>query len=455
MVEISGSNLKKIREERMIPLEQIAMATHIRLSILRDLESEDYSDLSSPTQVKGFLKIYAEYLGVMDAKNNEIPEESLTPIITENSAGEPSSKVPLTAPFSEERFSDLPLPALEQPKLKKQSFVKKLFPKVNARPAASDAGQAERQTLPSHAQQILFEIGRQLATRRKYLNIPWELIIEQTHIKKADLLALEQGNLEALGTPIRAKGLLQIYSSFLNLDTASIQIHFVDALQERRIEAIPQDQKPHQPLEMVTPVLLKIRRYFTLDLLFGSILVLGILGFLIWGVASISNQSQNTQWTETLPAVADVLLTPQGTPLAQTSENDQITENSQNSLPTPTPFYSASMTNAAYEIVLLAHQNIWIRVIADTKQAYQGRLTSGNVMTFTAENSLELETGNLAALEIIFNQQPVELTGSIGQAAHLVFDQDGMKQFTVGNESTVLPTSAALSGTPQPTLVLP
>ncbi|NLE94050.1 MAG: helix-turn-helix domain-containing protein, partial [Chloroflexi bacterium] len=61
---MKGSQLKKIREEHAIPLEQVASETRIRLSILHDLEDDAYSELSSSTQTKGFLRLYAQYLGI-------------------------------------------------------------------------------------------------------------------------------------------------------------------------------------------------------------------------------------------------------------------------------------------------------------------------------------------------------------------------------------------------------
>ena len=65
----SGSQLKKIREERNISLEQVASATRIRLTILQDLEDEEYSELSSSTQARGFLKLYADFLGVKEEQS--------------------------------------------------------------------------------------------------------------------------------------------------------------------------------------------------------------------------------------------------------------------------------------------------------------------------------------------------------------------------------------------------
>ena len=64
MAELTGSQLKSIREEKHIPLEQVASATRIRLSLLEALENDEYAELGSRTQARGFLKIYADFLGV-------------------------------------------------------------------------------------------------------------------------------------------------------------------------------------------------------------------------------------------------------------------------------------------------------------------------------------------------------------------------------------------------------
>ena len=76
----SGSQLKNIREERNIPLEQVASVTRIRLSILQDLEDEEYSELSATTQTRGFLRLYAEFLGLAAEPELEpVEEEPVTP----------------------------------------------------------------------------------------------------------------------------------------------------------------------------------------------------------------------------------------------------------------------------------------------------------------------------------------------------------------------------------------
>ena len=82
MSELSGSQLKSIREERQIPLEQVSRATRIRLSLLEALEADEYAELGSRTQARGFLKIYADFLGIsMDA-----PAEARIPVLPTKSA---------------------------------------------------------------------------------------------------------------------------------------------------------------------------------------------------------------------------------------------------------------------------------------------------------------------------------------------------------------------------------
>jgi cytoskeleton protein RodZ len=63
--EISlGRLLKRSREERHIDFEEAFRATRIRGHTLEALENERWDELPSQTFVKGFLKTYAEFLGL-------------------------------------------------------------------------------------------------------------------------------------------------------------------------------------------------------------------------------------------------------------------------------------------------------------------------------------------------------------------------------------------------------
>lgn len=63
MFEI-GNSLREARVRRGVDFAQAELATKIRGKYLRALEDEQFAVLPAQTYVKGFLRIYAEYLGL-------------------------------------------------------------------------------------------------------------------------------------------------------------------------------------------------------------------------------------------------------------------------------------------------------------------------------------------------------------------------------------------------------
>src|SRR6476620_9802941 len=63
MFEI-GNSLREARVRRGVDYAQAELATKIRGKYLRALEEEQFSLLPAQTYIKGFLRTYAEYLGL-------------------------------------------------------------------------------------------------------------------------------------------------------------------------------------------------------------------------------------------------------------------------------------------------------------------------------------------------------------------------------------------------------
>jgi hypothetical protein len=59
-----GTSLREARVRRQVEIPEAEQATKIRAKYLRALEDEEFEVLPSPTYVKGFLRSYAEYLGL-------------------------------------------------------------------------------------------------------------------------------------------------------------------------------------------------------------------------------------------------------------------------------------------------------------------------------------------------------------------------------------------------------
>jgi len=64
MTEPIGSTLKQRREARHLSIQQVAEQTRVRMHYLQALENDDLSAIPSMVQARGFLRIYAEFLGL-------------------------------------------------------------------------------------------------------------------------------------------------------------------------------------------------------------------------------------------------------------------------------------------------------------------------------------------------------------------------------------------------------
>jgi cytoskeleton protein RodZ len=63
MFEI-GNSLREARERQGLEYPQIELATKIRAKYIRALEDEHFEVLPTGTYIKGFLRSYAEFLGL-------------------------------------------------------------------------------------------------------------------------------------------------------------------------------------------------------------------------------------------------------------------------------------------------------------------------------------------------------------------------------------------------------
>lgn len=86
-IENLGLYLKQVREERKIPVAQIAQALKTKTETIQALEANDFGKIPAPTYVKGYLRSYANYLGIEG-----------DPLLMEYNRQYPQAKQPLVAP---------------------------------------------------------------------------------------------------------------------------------------------------------------------------------------------------------------------------------------------------------------------------------------------------------------------------------------------------------------------
>jgi cytoskeletal protein RodZ len=240
--------------------------------------------------------------------------------------------------------------------------------------------------------------------------------------------------------------MLKNYAAFLGLDPEPLLLQFADGLQ-RRLAAVKPAASPDRaaptPSQIHPPSLL--RRLFTTEMLFIVLFVSFLGGFIIWGAIRIFALRTTQPPSPTAPSISEVLLA------APTSTITPTTAPPTPSLPA---LAGIQQTSAAPEITPLTgevgvrvyvtvRQRAWVRVLVDGKLVYEGRVVPGSAYQYAGDTSVEILTGNAAALQVFFNQQDLGLMGLFGQVADRIYTREGMLTPT----PTITPTPSA---TPQP-----
>lgn len=433
-----GLQLREARQERGLTLEEVAQATRIRVNFLRLLEAGEFSSLPSKAQARGFIRSYASYLEV-DAAS--LLEEMESAGVSTQVSEIPSSQKAAKA------VDASPAPVQDE---------------VAATIRISPAGRKAPLKEADASQGYFSEIGAQLYRQRELLGLTFEEIERHTHLRLPYLQALEAGDVNNLPSPVQARGMLNNYAVFLGLDPDPLLLLFAAALQDRlasrRAAKQPVHKKNSQPMRE------EKSRSVSLDLIIGGMIGALMLGFVVWGgLRILSTRSQVELKNPTAPSVAEVLL-------ATATASASPTLAPQTPLPPPTLTLPAGvvvtdavsgqiLTSAKQKNVnlqLIIQERTWLRIIVDGKVEYQGRLVPGTALSFAGDTSIEILTGNGAALRVIYNQQDVGVLGDFGEVVNLIFTTAGVIEptptitFTPSATSPIplLPSPTPGTGTP-------
>lgn len=439
-----GDRLKNARVERHLTLEQAAQATKIKEKYLEALENNRRELMPSAVQERGFLRLYAGFL--------DIPVQPLLEAWTNNgilippSAADENPSENLVS-FNESEKEIHPIETV----LSVQS--------ENPIPHPS----ADQEVKVPLADRIFIEIGLELKRRREKLGLKLSDIERFTMVRQHYLDLLEQGKLEDLPSLVQARGMLNNYSRFLELDTDKIMLKYASALQQRRLELqSPLSSSKSSPLhsKKVAPW----KKFITPDLVIGAFFTLSLLIFALLGISQItSSQTQPENPNDLIALPESILATPQ-LMLTSTPQQPEPTKNPEDNRPQdedgPEPTVQVEPTEfvnlAPLQLNIVANQRAYLRIISDGKTVFNGRVVPGNAYSFSAKTQMELLTGNASAIQVFFNQQEIGVLGNVGQVASRIFTLTGVAtptaQFTPTPTETLPPTQTPM---PSPTVMTP
>jgi cytoskeletal protein RodZ len=415
-----GIKLSQARESQALSLDQAAQATHIRLHYLEALEADRFDLLPSSAQLRGFLRSYGDYLKLNSNELLRLLDGNLP-----------------TSPIESRQA-----PAVEA-----------------AQPAltSSDA--------------IFKEIGQKLRLQRELMGLSLGDVERHTHIRMHYVLALEEGDLSHLPSPVQGKGMLSNYASFLGLNTETVLLRFADGLQaslysRQATREHGQGKPPLDEAKRMPARPSQLRRLFSMDLFVSGFLIIFLLGFAVWGALRVSALRSNQEASPTAPPVSEVLISTQtqiiSTTLDIVPSNTLSTASAEITttllvestaqvffIETPVTLEPTPVLgNAPVQVVVVARQRAWMRITVDGEVAFQGRVVPGSAYSYAGNDRIVLLTGDGGSLQLYFNQQDLGLLGSYGEVVEKVFSIEGIQTAT----PAVLPTRTPVpTGTVTPT----
>lgn len=433
-----GDILRSKREEKKISLEQAALETNIRIQFLQAIEEGHMGAISSQAQLRGFIRLYASYLGLNPL---DIFEPANPPVIS-STAGN----------FSKEPVEPVEEAAQAEPQKSLLDFASNLLHKkteVVRPPVPADVVQ----DTPEKASTSMFRsIGADLQRQREELGLSRYDIERQIKIRELYIYALENGLVDDLPSTVQGRGMLNNYAAFMNLDPEPLQMRFAEGLQQRRIEKAEEDleKKKNPEIKKFNAPITGWRRYLTPDLLIGGAVFAVLFILIIWGALQVigSSQSNVEPTTDTISQVLIGTDTPAASTEQTTPESQlTVTPNSGETANTPSVDLLATISavdSKPIQVVVVAYQRAFLKIVSDGKEVFVGRTVPGNVYTYTGSSRITLTTGNAAALQIYYNQQDLGVLGVTGQVLNMDFTGAGMAtatpQFTAQPTATMLPT---------------
>jgi cytoskeletal protein RodZ len=124
-----GSQLRAAREAQGLTLEQVFKSTRIKASFLEAIEANQFQALPGPVQARGFVRSYANFLGLdgeqlasaLDADRTVTTEVRPMPAAPVSTATSPAATKPLVQAPPKPAISIAPKPAVVQPEKSTQS----------------------------------------------------------------------------------------------------------------------------------------------------------------------------------------------------------------------------------------------------------------------------------------------------------------------------------------------
>jgi hypothetical protein len=374
--------LRGAREARGVSLDEASHATKIKRSLLEAIDMGDYARLPDGPPARGFIKIYARYLG-LDA------DQALADF--ESEVGIPITQLNEVVPPPPER----------QPAVSRYTQTVKL-PQVRWKGELPPPSETDLDLL---------------AEQESALSAPAE--------RAGQAVALRTG--DALATAERLDR-----STF----KSSFSLKVPKAPREAEVDLAATPRRPSYRL-VPSPDVLRVG-LIGLAAVGGLVAVVAVIALVIVPLArSLTQGARAPASSQPVPVtviaqqpqpqttvIVEIIATPSvGENPPQSAPESNVPPSSGNAAAPAIPI--PTLEGGGVEIVLDALERAWVRVTVDGSVVYEGIPALGPNIRWRGKDSVGMETGNAGAFDVIINGARLGPAGERNQVAKLTWDAEG------------------------------
>jgi cytoskeletal protein RodZ len=298
-------------------------------------------------------------------------------------------------------------------------------------------------------------LGTVLRQKRESLGLSLQDVERKTYIRARFLAAIESDDLSTIPSEAQARGFIRTYAAYLGMDGEEL-LGRAGGSRPKPTEVLARPTSP-RPASIRSPARLGSpwRRFVRLDVLLNGALAVLVVGLLFWGSlqlvgflsrASAQNPpassmvlSSGTQFSPAQPEATSTQGSDTGGVVAAVGEPGELA----GLTPQATPL-GGVFTTVMLRVV--AKHESYMRVLVDGKEAFSGRLTSGDIQTFEGNRAVALYVGDASAVQVEYDGQDQGSLGTFGQVLIRIWTLSGAQTATPTMTPTPLPT-----GSPTPT----
>lgn len=504
MTESIGQHLKKARLAKKLTISKAAELTRIRIQYLEAIEADNFHVFPSIAQGRGFLRNYAIFLGLklddlLLQKRMPSPGQEEEKLVAQQPRSTPAPPEQGTAdniggteisldsddsikgdpesmdrpqpgsiqesPATHSLLANKKRPGGSSRRKKTGSLLNKIDQDSPARIGNNSLTEEVTSKIPElqvpendqgssrsagTSKGVFASIGRDLRQRRELLGMTLNEIEQQTHIRRHHLESLESGDTDQLPSSVQARGMINNYAHFLDMDAEALLLRFAGGLQAQLMERHPQTTKKSEKTASRSIFPDSIKRLLSIDLIAGIGFGLLFIVFVVWGANRVINPGNPIEPAQTAPSISDLLLvSPTSIDLPSTDSPAEAVTTFPMTLANTPGSAGSPVVSGRVNVIVVAIERAYVIVTVDGQTKFDGRVVPGTAYPFDGNDQIVVLTGNGAAIKITYNGVDLGTIGTYGQIVNLVFSPSEVMTPT----PTASPTATASplpSITPRP-----